>query len=124
MVPVSTAAVVPRVKVITPGAGGGVTVGGEAWVGGMGEGVFGGLFGVGRGGIGVEVAVGGTDRGRVHPARRMPETTRERKIDQGLIWERGILMNIDMPLFKSDKFKSYHKTMGEEKSSHRLTLTT
>jgi hypothetical protein len=81
----------------------------------MGVGVFGGTVGVGRGGIGVEVAVGAKDSGRVQPARRMPEIARERKIDQGLTCECGNLMNIDMPLFESYKYKSYHKTIGGRK---------
>jgi hypothetical protein len=87
--PVSTAAVFPEVKLITPGTGVGVMVGRGVWVGGMAVGVFMGTIGVGLGGMGVDVGVGDTDRGRVQPAKSIPDTARKMKMDQGLTGEFG-----------------------------------
>jgi hypothetical protein len=109
-VPVTTAAVVPRVKLMTSGRCVGVTMGRGVWVGGMGVGVIGGTVGVGMGGMGVEVGVGRTDNGKVQPTRSMPDTISETKMDQSLTGEFGRLTTIFKPLSESIKFKSYHKT--------------
>jgi hypothetical protein len=87
-VPVSTAAVVPVVKFMTPGTGVGVTVGRGVGVGGLEVGVARGGMGVGLGGMGVGlpgVGVGATESGRLQPAKSIPDTARAMKMDQGLI---------------------------------------
>jgi hypothetical protein len=83
---------------MTPGTDVGVTVGKEVWVGGMAVGVFSGTKGVGLGRMGVglggiRVWVGVEGDGRVQPARIMPARNREKKMDQGLIWDFGVLGN-------------------------------
>jgi hypothetical protein len=55
----------------------------------MAVGVLRGTIGVGLGGMGVDVGVGDTDRGRVQPAKSIPDTARKMKMDQGLTGEFG-----------------------------------
>jgi hypothetical protein len=109
IVPVSTPAVVPRVKMMAPGTGVGETAGRGVWVEGIGVGVASGTIdvglgrmevgrmgvGLGRMGVGLgmmEVGLGGMgvgmeamDIGNEQPAKTVPNMTSEMNIDKSLI---------------------------------------